>query len=207
MDNDIRMTLDALDNIIERLSDPLLPSDIRHGWSERSQAAILKYYQRIRTRIELGENIPRGEINGLARGLDSWGVDGGMLQDSTFGVSGILRRDGFPFVLGDKVPPSKMIAGTTGRKNLIAVVRILSERLADSLLPSDLRHGWTEEQKGRVAEYFSSLGARLANGENCGESDLALAEAILRELPGTGQLASDVAYGVESLRQAISVSN
>ncbi len=95
----------------------------------------------------------------------------------------------------------------TDRKNVAIIVRMLNERLVDPLLPSDVRHGWTEGQKSRVAEYFSSLGARLADGEYCGEPDLTRAEAILRELPCTGQLASDVAYGVESLRQAISGSN
>ena len=79
---------------------------------------------------------------------------------------------------------------------------MLNERLADPLLPSDVRHGWTEGQKGQVAEYFSSLGARLASGEYGGEADLTRAEAILRELPSTGQLAGDVAYGVQSLRQS-----
>jgi hypothetical protein len=95
----------------------------------------------------------------------------------------------------------------TDQKNLALIARMLNERLADPLLPSDVRHGWTEGQKVRVAEYFSSLGARLADGEYCGEADLTRAEAILRELPCTGQLASDVAYGVQSLRQAVSVSN
>ena len=39
---------------------------------------------------------------------------------------------------------------------------MLNERLADPLLPSDVRHGWTEGQKVRAAGYFSSLAARLA---------------------------------------------
>lgn len=95
----------------------------------------------------------------------------------------------------------------TDQKNLALVVRMLNERLADPLLPSDVRHGWTEGQKGRVAGYFSSLGATLADGEYCGEVDLTRAETILRELPSTGQLACDVAYVVQSLRQAVSGSN
>ncbi|MDA8379129.1 MAG: hypothetical protein M0Z50_19230 [Planctomycetia bacterium] len=32
--------VEAIDGMIERLSDRLLPSDRRHGWDEKSQAAM-----------------------------------------------------------------------------------------------------------------------------------------------------------------------
>jgi hypothetical protein len=37
--------VEAIDGMVERLSDPLLPSDRRHGWDEKSQVAMIKYYR------------------------------------------------------------------------------------------------------------------------------------------------------------------
>ena len=90
MDNDTREVLIAVDNIVERLSGKLLPSDIRHGWSDESRTAMLRHYQRIRTRIAQGEKL-LDKDGSVGRQLDAWGIDGGLLENSLFGVSEMLR--------------------------------------------------------------------------------------------------------------------
>ena len=71
----------AVDNMIERLSDTLLPSDQRHGWDEKGQAAMLGYYRDLRTRLGSGGPVKSSDIYGLGRGLNDLGVQGGELSD------------------------------------------------------------------------------------------------------------------------------
>lgn len=80
-----------IDNLIERLSDPLLASDQRHGWDEKNQAVMLKYYQDLRWRLVSGGPLKPPDIYGLARGLNDLGIWGGLLENSAYRIASELR--------------------------------------------------------------------------------------------------------------------
>jgi hypothetical protein len=90
----------AVDNMIERLSDPLLPSDQQHGWDEKSQAVMLKYYEDLRSRLANRGPLKPPDIYGLARGLNDLGISGGMLENSAYRIASELRAQKSLFNLG-----------------------------------------------------------------------------------------------------------
>lgn len=81
----------AVDNMIERLSDTLLPSDRHHGWDEKGQAAMLRYYRDLRTRLGSGGPVKSADIYSLARGLDDLGIQGGELAGYAYIISDRLK--------------------------------------------------------------------------------------------------------------------
>ncbi len=83
--------IEEIDNLIERLSDPLLPSDRQHGWDEKSQTVMLKYYEDLRSRLTSGGPLKPPDIYGLARGLNDLGIWGGMLENSAYRIASELR--------------------------------------------------------------------------------------------------------------------
>ena len=101
--------LQAVDNMVERLSDTLLPSDRRHGWDEKSQAAMLKYYRDLRLRIASGVSIKSADIYGLGRGLNDLGIQGGELSDYACMICDKLKDA--KFLLENGVAAAKSDAG------------------------------------------------------------------------------------------------
>ena len=63
-----------VDQIISRLSEPLPEEEIKNGWSETSQKAMLSFFRDLRIKLSQGEVLP---YLGILRGLDHWGVEGG----------------------------------------------------------------------------------------------------------------------------------
>lgn len=92
--------MEEIDNLIERLSDPLLPSDQQHGWDERSQTVMLKYYNDLRSRLAKGGPLKPPDIYGLARGLNDLGICGGILENGAYRIASELRAQKTLFNLG-----------------------------------------------------------------------------------------------------------
>jgi len=85
--------IDRLDRMIARLSKPLLPSDIRDGWSEDGRKAILEVLERLRTRLQSDEPLTEAEKRlSISRGMDTWGVLAGDLLEEGAEVSNQLRE-------------------------------------------------------------------------------------------------------------------
>jgi hypothetical protein len=84
--------IDRIDRMIARLSSPLLPSDIRDGWSEESRKAILEVLNKLRTRLRSDEPLTEAEKQlSLSRGMDTWGITGGDLLEEGAEISNQLR--------------------------------------------------------------------------------------------------------------------
>lgn len=78
-----------IDDLIESLSLPLSSDDVRHGWSEPSQTAMLRFFEDLRLRVAADENLP---YLGILRGLDHWGVIGGALFHKVAEIDYELRQ-------------------------------------------------------------------------------------------------------------------
>lgn len=63
-----------VDEIISKLSGHLSDDEVRNGWSEISQSAMLTFFRDLKTKLCKGEQLP---YLGIVRGLDHWGVQGG----------------------------------------------------------------------------------------------------------------------------------
>jgi hypothetical protein len=77
-----------INELIDELSLPLRPEEVAHGWSEPSQAAMLKFFEDLRQRVIAGEQL--GYL-GIVRGLDHWGISGGELFRKAAEVDHELR--------------------------------------------------------------------------------------------------------------------
>ena len=63
-----------VDEIILKLSGQLPEEEMKQGWSETSQDAMLTFFRDLRIKLSNGESLP---YLGILRGLDHWGVEGG----------------------------------------------------------------------------------------------------------------------------------
>jgi hypothetical protein len=85
--------IDRLDRMIARLSKPLLPSDVRDGWSEEARKAILEVLEELRARLLNDQPLTAAEKElSISRGMDSWGVVSGDLLEEGAEISNQLRE-------------------------------------------------------------------------------------------------------------------
>lgn len=77
-----------IDGIIARLSSPLTHEESASGWTERSKKAILSFFEDLRDDVAGGRPIA---YIGIARSLDTWGVDGGNLYNEIIEVAAKLN--------------------------------------------------------------------------------------------------------------------
>ncbi len=138
--------LHAVEGIQERLSDPLLPSDLRHGWTDTKKAQAICLIAELRAAAvdRFGELRPEHSRR-VQRWLADAGISGGYL-------AGVLER----VATGTRGP----LPWSRQCKSVDVVnrdVTAVTERLSDPLLPSDIRHGWTQLQKDQITAFFISL--------------------------------------------------
>jgi hypothetical protein len=80
----------AIDDLIEKLSGPLTGNEVANGWSERSQKAMLEFFQDLR--LKLMSDDESLLYFSIVRGLDHWGVSGGELFQKAAEVDRELRE-------------------------------------------------------------------------------------------------------------------
>ncbi len=74
--------------MVGRLSNPLSPSDLAHGWSETSRIAMLELFEDLRRRLRSPSRLAeKYKLLGVSRGMDSWGITGGELFDEAAEIS------------------------------------------------------------------------------------------------------------------------
>ena len=80
--------LPKIERMVGRLSKPLSPTDLAHGWSEQRRIAMLDLFDELRRRLESPEPLPEKfkELS-ISRGMDSWGITGGDLLDEATAIS------------------------------------------------------------------------------------------------------------------------
>ena len=79
--------ISQIEEIVERLSMPLSPEDINCGWRDKSKEAMIRFF---RTMLSDFQNKPpriKIEYMTIARGLDAWGIDGGILEEKAIKIS------------------------------------------------------------------------------------------------------------------------
>lgn len=79
----------TIEDLIQKLSTPLQPDELAHGWSESSQKAMLEFFEDLREKVLAGETLP---YLGIVRGLDHWGISGGQLFQKAAEVDHELRQ-------------------------------------------------------------------------------------------------------------------
>jgi hypothetical protein len=71
--------LDELNDLINRLEQPLPSNELANGWTPQAQAATLTFLQKIRAAVLEGGPLP--DVSSAGRALDHWGVvDGPLLE-------------------------------------------------------------------------------------------------------------------------------
>lgn len=80
--------LTKIESIIAQLSSPLTHEEAASGWTERSKKGILPFFAKLRDDVASG--LPIAYI-GIARSLDTWGVDGGHLYNEIIEVAAELN--------------------------------------------------------------------------------------------------------------------
>ncbi len=80
----------TIDSLIQKLSMPLQPDELAHGWSESSQEAMLKFFEDLRLKVIADADLP---YLGIVRALDHWGVSGGELFREAAQIDHELRRE------------------------------------------------------------------------------------------------------------------
>ena len=185
-------TLRVVEGIHERLSDPLLPSDLQHGWTDTKKAQAICLIAELRAAAidRFGELRPEHSRR-VQRWLADADISGGCL-------AGVLER----VATGTRgqLPWSRRCKSVDVVNRDVAAV---TERLSDPLLPSDIRHGWTQLQKDQITAFFISLNTKLKDGHLPDNSDLNNARYLMDNIPKTGQLAGDLAYINETLRKYV----
>ncbi len=85
--------LNRVERMIQRLSSPLLPSNIAQGWSEEARTAMLKLFEALHARLISAEPLSEKEKSlSIARGMDSWGITGGDLLEEGAEISCMLSE-------------------------------------------------------------------------------------------------------------------
>jgi hypothetical protein len=72
------------------LSAPLSNEEIKNGWSVQSQKAMSNFFAGIQADLMSGKNTDRSVLQGIVRGLDHWGVEGGPLFETACALSNHL---------------------------------------------------------------------------------------------------------------------
>jgi hypothetical protein len=83
-----RTVEDRIDQMIQVLSAPLTAKEIADGWTEKSKAAMLEFFEKLRDSIRSGDKLPPLSIS---RGMDFWGITGGDLLEEGAVISNELR--------------------------------------------------------------------------------------------------------------------
>jgi hypothetical protein len=81
-----------LDDIIEKLSRPLPPAELQHGWTEQSKTAMRSLFERMRADLTAGKELKSvPHYIAVVRGLDHWGIASGELFDSAANIGSLAK--------------------------------------------------------------------------------------------------------------------
>lgn len=80
--------LTKIENIIAQLSAPLTQEEAAAGWTEKSKKGVLPFFEELRGDVADGRPIA---YIGIARSLDTWGVDGGGLYNEIIEIAAALN--------------------------------------------------------------------------------------------------------------------
>ncbi|MBU2113395.1 MAG: hypothetical protein KKE94_06425 [Gammaproteobacteria bacterium] len=84
--------IESLNCIINILAQGLTQEDRNHCWTDDARIGIHNYFESTKSDISNGKKCPA--INGLIRGLDSWGISSGELFESCLLANRKLRDAG-----------------------------------------------------------------------------------------------------------------
>ncbi|HEY6330933.1 MAG TPA: hypothetical protein VI756_16495 [Blastocatellia bacterium] len=83
-----KQLIERIDRVLDRLSQGLRQSDIANGWSEKSRAAMIELFQRVKDALASPEPLSKDIRNlSISRGMDSWGITGGDLLEEGAEIS------------------------------------------------------------------------------------------------------------------------
>ncbi|PZQ44585.1 MAG: hypothetical protein DI551_09855 [Micavibrio aeruginosavorus] len=68
---------------IATLNQPVNAEEADKGWTDESKKAILHFFVNLQNDVRADRKI---EYTGLARGLDTWGIQGGALYESLIDI-------------------------------------------------------------------------------------------------------------------------
>jgi hypothetical protein len=85
--------LRKIEQMINKLSNPLPPSEIANGWSEESRQAMLKFFKNLHSELTSGQfNLAEHASFHLIRGMDHWGIIEGDLLEEAAEIQADLRE-------------------------------------------------------------------------------------------------------------------
>ena len=188
-------TLRSVQEARERLSDMLLPSDIRHGWTDAKRELAIKLVDNLHRAVVRDGRLRAEHRRRAEQWLLGAGLTTGLLVASLHRLfsRAVPRQHSWPQAPRDgAIDPAGWDPSA------------LLERLSDPLLPSDAMHGWTDAKRNTVRAHLSRLRGLLVAEGNASEGEQAELRSLLLDIPEAGQLSRDVTSGVEVILSLLS---
>ena len=86
----MNVIISQVDEMIAKLSLPLSQQDMACGWRDKSKEAMLKFFMTMLQDIKKKPPQIKVEYMTLARGLDAWGIEDGILAEMAYKISSDL---------------------------------------------------------------------------------------------------------------------